>query len=97
SKTFRYSVRLDLKDSYGNQYPPFTPPPIFVNVQVSDQKRNAAIAANTSFDIWAGESVAALALVWCPTCAAVPAAIATAAAGSLGIAGKIASDPPSPD
>jgi hypothetical protein len=96
-KLFAYTMILDLKDQFGNAYPPPTFDTAVVSVSVSQQKQNAAIAAETSFSIWAAESALAAAVSWIPFASILPAAIATAAAGALAVAGKIASDPPSPD
>lgn len=94
-RTYTYNVLLNnLKDQYGNIYPPRAVPGIAVRVFVSDQKVVADGVAVTAFGVWALFSFLAAAASACIPCAAALSAVASGAATTLGIAGKIADDPP---
>jgi hypothetical protein len=94
-RTYTYSVLLNnLKDQYGNVYPPRALPGIAVRVFVSDQKLAADGVAVGAFATWATFSLLATVASGCIPCAAVLSRIASGAATTLGIAGKIADDPP---
>jgi len=95
-RLYVYSIHLtNAADQYNNQYPDQSFVGINVHVAVDQGKIAAAVVAFSAFGVWLAASAAAgqADLVG----KIVFAAIATLAAITLGIAGKIADDPPGPD
>jgi hypothetical protein len=97
-RRYSYSPQLsNLTDQYGNGYPTRTFPGIGVFVFVSNQKLAANGIAFAAFGTWILFSGLAQLASACIPCAAALGAIASGAATTLGISGKVADDPPGPD
>jgi hypothetical protein len=98
SKGFRYSVFADMSDEYGNAYATRQlSNDGWVEVTVSDQKKNGANAGEAAFAAFTACAALSLAFSWLPPVAAAFAVGAAVAAAVAGGASKIADDPPAPN
>lgn len=95
-RLYVYRVHLtNISDQYNNQYPDQLFGAINVHVAVDPGKITASIVAFDAFILWLAASGAAGAADLVGKI--ILGAVATAASIALGIAGKIADDPPAPD